>query len=91
MRNLQHCLGSLVLVAAVAAPALVVSAAKAQEVNVRVYDRDHRDYHNWDDRENVAYRRYLTERHREYREYNRQNHRDQRAYWNWRHRNPDRD
>jgi hypothetical protein len=89
MRNLNRYLGSLVLAAAVVAPTLVVSSAQAQEVNVRVYDRDHHDYHNWDDHENIAYRRYLDENHREYREYNRQNHRDQRAYWNWRHSHPD--
>jgi type III secretory pathway component EscR len=89
MRKVHRYLGSLLLAAAVIAPTLVVSTAQAQEVNVRVYDRDHHDYHNWDDHENLAYRRYLEENHREYREYNRQNHRDQRAYWNWRHGHPD--
>jgi hypothetical protein len=51
-------------------------AAAPQEANVqiRVYDRDHRDYHNWDDREDRAYRGFLTERRGTYREYNRQNH-----------------
>ena len=78
MRNLNRYLGSLVLAGAVAAPALLVSPATAQEVNVRVYDRDHRDYHNWDDHENGAYRRYLEENHRDYREYNRLSRRDQR-------------
>jgi hypothetical protein len=89
--HLNRCLGSLVLVAAVAASAVMVSESKAQEVNVRVYDRDHRDYHNWDDHENSAYRRYLVERHREYHEYNSQNRRNQRAYWHWRHQHPDHD
>jgi type III secretory pathway component EscR len=89
MRNVNRYLGSLLLAAAVLAPTLVVSTAQAQDVNVRVYDRDHHDYHNWDDHENLAYRRYLDENHREYREYNRLNRRDQRAYWNWRHSHPD--
>jgi hypothetical protein len=89
MRNLYRYLGSLLLATAVIAPTLVVSTAQAQEVNARVYDRDHHDYHNWDDHENGAYRRYLDENHREYREYNRQNRRNQRAYWNWRHSHPD--
>lgn len=87
MRNLNRLLGSLLLAAAVAVPAMVVGEAKAQEV--RVYDRDHHDYHNWDEHENGAYRRYLNENHREYREYNHQSHRDQRNYWNWRHSHPD--
>jgi len=49
------------------------------------------DYHNWDDREDRAYRRYLVEQHRSYREYNRQHHGVQRQYWNWRNSHPDRD
>src|SRR4029077_14286440 len=60
MRRIDRYLSSLFLAAAIAAPVLVVAEAKAQEhsVQVRVYDRDHRDYHNWDDREDRAYRRY---------------------------------
>jgi hypothetical protein len=88
-----HCyIGSLVL-AAVIVPALIATTANAQEasVQVRVYDRNHKDYHNWDDREDRAYRGYLTENHREYREYNKQNHREQKSYWNWRHSHPDHD
>jgi hypothetical protein len=93
MRRIDRYISSLFLAAAIAAPALVVAEAKAQEhsVQVRVYDRDHRDYHSWDDREDRAYRRYLAEQHRSYREYHRQHYRTQRHYWNWRHSHPDRD
>ncbi len=52
---------------------------------------DHRDYHNWDDHEGCAYRRYLVGQHRSYRDYNRQHHRVQGRYWNWHHSHPDRD
>jgi hypothetical protein len=89
--RLNRYIGSLVLTAAIATPILFVTEAKAQGVQVRVYDRDHRDYHNWDDREDRSYRVYLGERHRDYREYNRQNRREQRNYWNWRHEHPDHD
>lgn len=51
----------------------------------RVYDRDHRDYHNWDDREDHAYRQWLDEKHEAYREYSRLKHKEQREYWDWRH------
>ena len=93
MPRIHRTIGSLLLAAAIVAPALVVAEAKAQEasVQVRVYDRNHRDYHNWDDREDHAYRRYLGEQHREYREYNIQRHSVQNHYWNWRHSHPDRD
>ena len=93
MRRTNRYISLLFLAAAITAPALVVAGAKAQEasVQVRVYDRDHRDYHNWDDHEDRAYRRYLVEQHRSYRTYQRQHYRTQRHYWNWRHSHPDRD
>jgi hypothetical protein len=65
------------------------STTAAQSVDVRVYDSHHKDYHNWDDHEDHAYRRYLAEQHYEYREYQKQNHRRQDAYWKWRHNHPD--
>ncbi len=88
---LHNLIGSLVLSAVFFAPAIVVPTAKAQEaeVQVRVFDMDHHDYHNWDDREDHAYRRYLAEQHRDYIEYKKLKSRDQRAYWNWRHDHPD--
>ena len=86
-------MGSLMLAGAIFAPAAVMGAPRPQEasVQVRVYDRDHRDYHNWDDREDHAYRGYLVERHQTYRAYNDQRGRDQRNYWKWRHNHPDRE
>ena len=57
----------------------------------RYYDRDHRDYHEWNDREDHSYRLYLGGRHMEYREFHDARPRDQRAYWSWRHKHPDRD
>jgi hypothetical protein len=82
---------SFLLAAGIVAPAVVVTQAKAQSVQLRVYDRDHRDYHNWDDREDRSYRSYLGEQHQDYREYNRQNHKTQKNYWRWRHNHPDHD
>jgi hypothetical protein len=91
MHRIDRYIRSLFLAAAIAAPALVVVEAKAQEVQVRIYDRDHHDYHNWDAREDRAYRHYLVEHHRTYVEYSKQHHRVQRDYWNYRHTYPDRD
>jgi hypothetical protein len=84
---------TLFLAAALAAPVSVMAAPAPQAVGlqVRVYDRDHHDYHNWDDREDRAYRGYLVEQHRSYRVYGKQSHRSQRDYWNWRHSHPDHD
>ena len=92
MRYLSRCISFVTLVAAIAAPTAILARPMPQDaVYVRVYDRDHRDYHNWDDHEDHAYRRYLVEQHRTYRVYHRQHYRVQQHYWNWRHSHPDND
>jgi hypothetical protein len=93
MHRIDRYINSLFLAAAIAAPVIVVANANAQEasVQVRVYDRDHHDYHNWNDREDRAYRHYLVEQHRAYLEYHKLHHDVQRNYWNWRHSHPDYD
>ncbi len=55
----------------------------------RYWDRDGRDWHEWNEREEHAWREYLRERRWEYRAWNRCNRREQRAYWRWRHHHPD--
>ena len=77
------------LLVAGALSSMAPTAALAQTVDVRVYDSHHHDYHNWDDHEDRAYRRYLAEKRYEYREYQKQSHRRQEAYWSWRHSHPD--
>jgi len=60
-------LSALVLSAALLTP-VAVSAAKDDDDHHRVkryYDRDNRDWHEWNEREDSAYRRYLQEQHRE--------------------------
>ena len=57
----------------------------------RIFDRDRRDYHYWNDSEDRAYRRYWQARHRVYRDYSRLNAREQSHYWSWRHSHPDHD
>jgi len=93
MRKSNRYISLFILAGAIVAPTAMNAAPKPQEASVqlRVYDRDHRDYHNWDDHEDRSYRRYLAEQHRSYREYNRQHNREQRHYWRWRHTHPDRD
>jgi hypothetical protein len=56
-----------------------------QERERRVYDPYHKDYHNWDQREDAAYRHWLEERHEAYVDYEHLKHRQQESYWNWRH------
>ena len=87
---------SFVFLTAALTASAAPKAAAAQEVVVRVdhpryYDRNHRDYHEWNDREDRSYRVYLGEHHRDYREFHNNSRREQSNYWNWRHSHPDRD
>ena len=56
-----------------------------EEHERRVYDAEHKDYHNWDRREDEAYRHWLDARHEAYVDYDRLDHKMQREYWKWRH------
>jgi hypothetical protein len=91
MHHRYRYVSALFLAAALAASGAIVRAASPQGVQIRVYDSGHHDYHDWDHREDHAYRGYLAERHESYREYGKQNHKHQRDYWNWRHGHPDHD
>jgi hypothetical protein len=55
----------------------------------RVYDKDHKDYHNWDDNENRAWGQFRTENHKSSQEFSKANKKEQSQYWNWRHAHPD--
>jgi hypothetical protein len=56
----------------------------------RVYhDAAHNDDHQWNDRENRAYRIWVKENHRQYRSFAKLKAEDQAAYWNWRHEHSD--
>jgi len=102
-RNHRYLFSFFVLTAALAVPSAIRAAAgqqddRRQEENRRddkdqnrVYDRYHKDYHNWNNSEDHAYRGYLQENHRDYRPLAETKQRDQKAYWNWRHSHPDRD
>jgi hypothetical protein len=91
MHRAHHYIASLFLTAALAAPVAIMAAPVPQEarVQVRVYDRNHKDYHNWDDNENRAWGQYQTEHRKNSHEFSKANKREQGQYWNWRHAHPD--
>ena len=80
MRSLFRQVGSLVLAAAVASPALLTGCA----AHVRYYDAGYNDYHAWDHNEVVYYSRWENEGHREHREFNKRSDAEK-EYWSWRH------
>jgi len=96
----RYLFSSLCLTAALAVPSAITCAAARQDNghqeehrndDKRVYDRNHKDYHNWDDNEDRSYRVYLGENHREYHPFLELKVKEQNAYWNWRHHHPDHD
>jgi hypothetical protein len=92
MRSTNRLIASLILSAALLAPMSIIAIPTPQtSVQVRIYDRDHKDYHNWDDRENRAWGIYLTNNHKRQHEFTKANKREQSDYWKWRHNNPDHD
>jgi hypothetical protein len=84
-------ISSLFLSAAFVTPLAITANAAPQSVSVRVYDRDHKDYHNWDDRESRSYETFRGEHPKYNATYRRARRKQQRAYWNWRHEHPDHD
>ena len=52
-------------------------------------DKVHHDQHEWNEREERAYRMYWNEHHHEYRQFSSLGPRDQEEYWNWRHHHSD--
>jgi hypothetical protein len=91
MHRAHGYIASVFLIAGLAAPVSIMAARVPQEasVQVRVYDKDHKDYHNWDDNENRAWGRFLVENHRDSHEFAKSNKKEKSQYWNWRHSHPD--
>ena len=56
VRHAKLYISSLILAAAIAAPTAIMAFPRPQDRSVqeRIYERDHRDYHNWDDHEDRA-------------------------------------
>jgi hypothetical protein len=93
MPSTQRYLCSLLVVAALAAPVAIMAtpATKDDGVQVKFYDSRHKDYHNWDDRENRSWGVYLSDNHKKSHEFSRASKREKSNYWNWRHAHPDHD
>ena len=78
MRREHKLTVSLFLSAALMAPVGALAVPRPQDEHERheqeehqrrAYDQQYRDYHNWDSREDRAYRQWLAERNRDYVDY----------------------
>jgi hypothetical protein len=88
MQRADRYIASFFLTISLATPVVVIAAPAPQE-DRGVYDRDHKDYHKWNDHENEYWHRYLNEQHRKDHEFTKANKKEQEDYWNWRHSHPD--
>jgi len=57
--------------------------------NHRYYDRNHKDYHQWNDNEERSYGVFLNENHIQVHVFRKAGPAEQQQYWNWRHEHPD--
>ncbi len=76
-------LGGLLTAAFAVAP--VTLMADDHHGEKRYYDREHHDYHYWNDGEDREYRSYLVERHEAYVPFVRVNRRHREEYFRYRH------
>jgi hypothetical protein len=86
--------GRVILTFALFAPAALAAGEdheRNQKVtqNSRYYDKQHKDWHEWNDDENRSYQRYTQENHRPNRDFNRLSRKDQQNYFQWRHQHSD--
>ena len=88
---MRRILSTLVLGAALTAPVALRADDEHHDRDKkhRYYDRDAKDWHEWNEQEARAYRRYLEENRLRQLEWERSNAAQQRAYWKWRHKHPD--
>jgi len=95
MRRANRYIASLFLTAALVAPVSIMAASGLQDREtkdqVRVYDKDHNDFHDWNDNEKKAWERYHTEKHIAHHEFSNADEKERADYWNWRHAHPDKE
>jgi hypothetical protein len=72
--------------AALVAPATLTPSAQAEDRKAKSYhDKAHNDDHQWNSREDQAYRMWARENHRPETNFDRIPERDRQSYWGWRH------
>jgi hypothetical protein len=87
---MHNFMGSLALAVVLFIP--VASKAQDRDQNrtqanepKRYYDKQNKDWHSWDDRENQSYQRYQQENRRPTRDFDRLSDRQRQDYFRWQH------
>ncbi len=85
-------LGAILLSGALFLPAALQAQDRQDRNDIqtkRVYDSQHKDYHEWNADEDQAYHRYLKENHKKDHDWSKASKKEQAEYWNWRHQHTD--
>lgn len=90
---MRRFLGAMMVTGMLMTPALILARDdhdrdnhRRDRTDMRYYDPYRRDYHEWNENEERAYRHWVEqERHQQYRDWHHARKRDQREYWRWRH------
>jgi hypothetical protein len=86
MKPSNRCIGALLLtIGLMAAP---LALADDHDTH-RYYDRDHKEYHRWNDNEQRSYGVFLKENHIQVHVFRKAPPAERQQYWNWRHEHPD--
>jgi len=84
--SLHRYFRSFLLSATLAALVIITGCEAGVGVRYRVYDPDHRDYHEWNDDEGRYYSRWAAETHHdEHKDFRKLKPEEQKQYWDWRH------
>lgn len=79
---------TLFVVAGLGTP-LMVKADDHDHDNKRYYDKEHKDYHEWNENEERNFAIFLNGKHLAIHTWDRASPRERQEYWNWRHQHPD--
>ena len=82
-------LTTFLLSGALLLPVAVVADEHHDDHDKRYYDRNAKDYHQWNEREDRVYRMYLEQNRRKYHGWAKANRTEQDQYWKWRHSHSD--
>jgi hypothetical protein len=82
---------AMLIAAALVGPTVTIANARPQDDrhddshDRRIYDREHKDYHNWNNDEDKQWHVYVGTEHKKYHDYDKANRKEQADYWKWRH------
>lgn len=88
-RYFNIALAGTVLLTGVALAPQFAQAQERKDAGVTYHDKKGNDDHQWNAREDQAYRIYEKDNHRKDVEFDKLKARDQQNYWNWRHKHSD--